>query len=47
MVKSEVAPPKCLFHVVPQIEKDHYTLIEQSAQLVLVKSGIYQYYTAI
>ena len=33
MVKGRVAPPKCLFHAVNQIEKDGYTLIEQSAGL--------------
>ena len=33
MVKGRVAPPKCFF----QIEKDRYTLIEQSAHLVLLK----------
>ena len=26
------AGPKCLFHVATQVEKDQYTLIEQSAQ---------------
>ena len=36
MVKGRVAPPKCLFHVATQAEKDRYTLIEQSAHLVLV-----------
>ena len=41
MVKGRVAPPKCLFHVATQIEKDQYTLIEQSAHLVLLKIGIY------
>ena len=41
MVKYKVAPPKCLCHVVIQIEKDQYTLIEQSAILVLLKIGIY------
>ena len=35
MVKGRVAPPKCLFHVVTQTENDQYTLIEQSAHLVL------------
>ena len=37
MVKDKVAPPKCLFHVAIQIEKE----IEQSAVLVLLKIGIY------
>ena len=41
MVKSRVAPPKYLFHVATQTEKDGYTLIEQSAHLVLLKIGIY------
>ena len=36
-----VAPPKCLFHIANQIEKDRYTLIEQLTHLVLLKSGIY------
>ena len=37
MVKGRVAPPKCLFHVGAQIEKDRYTLIEKSAHLVLLE----------
>ena len=37
MVKCKVAPPKCLFHVATQIEKDWYILLEQSAHLVLLK----------
>ena len=41
MVKGRLAPPKCLFHVATQIEKGRYTLIEQSAHLVLLKIGIY------
>ena len=41
MVKCRVAPPKYLFHVTTQTEKDRYTLIEQSAQWVLLKIGIY------
>ena len=45
MVKCKVAPPKCLLHVATQIEKDRYTLIEQSAHLVLLKIGIYSYIT--
>ena len=40
MVKGRVALPKCLFPVANQIEKDRYTLIEQSAHLVLLKTGI-------
>ena len=35
MVKGVVVPPKCLFYVETQTEKDQYTLIEQSAHLVL------------
>ena len=38
MVKVRIVPPKCLFYVATQIEKDKYTLIEQSAYLIL---GIY------
>ena len=38
---GRVAPPKCLFHVATQIEKDRYTLLEQSANLVLLTIGIY------
>ena len=41
MVKSRVAPLKSLFHVATQIEKDLYTLIEQSAHLFLLNNGIY------
>ena len=43
MVKGRVAPPKCLFNAATrsQPEKDRYTLIEQSAHLVLLKIGIY------
>ena len=37
MTKCKVAPPKYLFHVATQIEKDLYTLIEQSEHLVLLK----------
>ena len=40
MVKGRVAPSKCLFYVATQTEK-RYTLIEQSAHLVLLKIGIY------
>ena len=32
-MKGWVVPPKCLFHVATQIEKDRYTLIEQAAHL--------------
>ena len=45
MIKARVAPLKWLFHVATQIEKDQYTLIEQSAHLILLKIGIY-YITA-
>ena len=31
MIKGRVALPKYLFHVATQIEKDRFTLIEQSA----------------
>ena len=40
-VKGRVSPPKCLFHVATQTEKDRYTLIEESAHLVLIKIDIY------
>ena len=32
MVKGRIVPLKCMFHaaMATQIEKDHYTLIEQS-----------------
>ena len=40
-MKGRVTPPECLLHVTTQIEKDQYTLIEQSTHLVLVKIGIY------
>ena len=36
-----------LFHVATQIEKDCYTLIEQSAHLVLFVIDIYLHHTAI
>ena len=36
MVKGRVAPPKCWFNIATQI-KDQYTLIVQSAHLVLLK----------
>ena len=36
MVNGRVAPPKYLFHVATEAENDRYTLIEQSAHLVLV-----------
>ena len=41
MIKSRVAPPKCLIHIATKIEKEQYTLIEQSAHLVLLKFDIY------
>ena len=37
---SWVAPPKCLFHIATQVKKDQYTLIKQSAHLIL----LYIYY---
>ena len=37
MAKGRIAPPKCLSHVATQIEKDQYTLIEQSPHLALLK----------
>ena len=40
IVKGREDPPKCLFHDASQIE-DQYTLIEQSAHLVLLEIGIY------
>ena len=42
MVKGRprVARPKCLHHVATKNEKDQYTLIEQSAHLVLLRVGI-------
>ena len=39
MLKSKVGPSKYLFHAATQIEKDRYTLIEQST--LLLKIGIY------
>ena len=36
-------PSQCLFHVATQTEKDQYTLIEQSAHLVLT---LYSYITS-
>ena len=46
MIKGRVVPPKCLFHVVTQTEKDQYTLTEQSAHLLLLKIGTYKHHTA-
>ena len=40
MAKCKVAPPKFLFHVATQIEKDQYTLIKQSAFLTMLKYAI-------
>ena len=37
MVKGRVAPPKCLYYIDTQIEKDQYTLVEQSTHLILLK----------
>ena len=39
MIKDRVAPPKRLFHIAIQTEKDQYTLIEQSVNIVLLKIG--------
>ena len=36
MIMGRVAPPKCLLNVATQIEKDQYTLIEQSVRLILL-----------
>ena len=41
MVKNSAAPPKWLFPVVTWIEKDQYSLIEQSVHYVLLTVGIY------
>ena len=41
MVNNRAAPPKLLFYVVTWIEKDRYTLIEQSVYKVLLTIGIY------
>ena len=41
MVKGRVTPPKCLFHVAIEMEKDQYALTEQSVQSVLLKISIY------
>ena len=40
MVKNGAAPPKWLFYIVTWIEKDQYTLIEQSVHWVLLTVGI-------
>ena len=44
MVKGRVALSKCLFHCATQTEKDQYTLIEQSAHLVLGFTNTIQIY---
>ena len=41
MIKGKVAPPKWLFHVATQIEKYRYTLIEQSAHLLLLNKLVF------
>ena len=46
-MKERVAPPKCLFHVATETEKDQYTLTEQSVHLVLLKICTYKQHTAI
>ena len=33
--KTQAAPPKYLFYAVTEIERDRYTLIEQSAYLIM------------
>ena len=40
MIKDRVAPPQCLFYVPYEIEKDLYTLIEQSVHYLLLKISI-------
>ena len=40
MVKGRVTPPKCLFHVATQTEKDQCTLIEQPAHDLVISSKI-------
>ena len=47
MVKGRVTPPKCLFHVATQIEKDQYTLIEQPALLILAFTNGIQLYNEL
>ena len=37
MLKGRVAPPKYLFRVATQMEKDRYSLIEQPRHLILLK----------
>ena len=34
MANRRVAPPKCLFRIATQIEKDRYTLIERNNQYI-------------
>ena len=43
--KGQIAPPKYLFYAVVKIEKDPYTLIEQSVYLIwqLLTSQNYRY----
>ena len=44
MVKGQEAPPKYLFYVATQTEKNRYTLIEQSAFLVLAFTNTTELY---
>ena len=39
--RGQVIPPNYLIHVATQIKNDRYTLIEQSAHLVLLNISIY------
>ena len=43
MIKGRIALPKYLFHVT-KIEKDRFTLIEQSAPIVLLRINTTQLY---
>ena len=44
MIKGRVVSPKSLLYVATQIEKDRYTLIEQSVHFVLLKFNTAQLY---
>ena len=44
MIKGRVALPKYLFHVATQIEKDRFTLIKQSAPIVVLRINTTQLY---
>ena len=37
MIKGKITLPKCLFYAATQIEKDLYTLIEHTANLISLK----------